>query len=332
MKTPFFLLLLNLFGFALMANAQSCEVGMESFGDYDLEGKQFVVRSMFEDTKESDLEFQQYADYLKSYLIYKGAIPTDSVDTADVQIMLGYGINDSGTRVSASFSSGVRFGDLFWTSTSIQSLDNYARYIYLAAYSNQLVDGELEMLWKAKIMSMGSSGGLSEVFPMMIYAARNYLGRPTDGQITKFVYRDASTYYQPEAYEELCNTFLYDFVKNGIFLKYKPYRHVSSVGNANAQAKQITVDMVILSADKLTVLFRAPQYTGNLHKTIYMEQNGQEYLKTDASPMRVGTLDGYKYIGAHFYISDFDPTQPFSIRDRQKANRSMAWEEIVLQH
>lgn len=41
------ILILTLFGWSAMAMGQICDVEVETFGDYDMDGKRFVVRALY---------------------------------------------------------------------------------------------------------------------------------------------------------------------------------------------------------------------------------------------------------------------------------------------
>ncbi len=309
--------------------AQVCDVEVEAFGDYDMDGKRFVVRSMYEDTKENDLEFKQYADYVKSHLIYKGAILAHSAQDADIIVMLGYGVNDSGSRISAMSSAGFHFSSGFWSASKVNSEDNYIRYIYLSAYSKNLTDGEPEMVWKTKIISQGTTGSLSEVFPIMIYEARNNLGHHGRRSISA-----ALSAYEPSQvsqFNDFCYTILYDMVKRGYLLTKHFYKHISATGNTITQKTKMTIEMALLDKDKLTVYFSGSPNNSSLHKTIYMEQDGREFPKIEGSLSSRGILDGRYYYEVSFQTTGLDTDRPFSIRDKRKPQKSCVWENVVLQ-
>ena len=70
---------------------------IDSYGNYNLKGKTFVIASGMDGINEKDLEFREYADATAKALIRKGAIKATSSNNADLLVLLQYGISDPQT-------------------------------------------------------------------------------------------------------------------------------------------------------------------------------------------------------------------------------------------
>jgi hypothetical protein len=164
----------------------------------------------------NDLQFQEYAVYVMRVLAAHGFVPVKTLqkadlEKADVAIILFYGIGDPETHQysyslpvfgqtgiassntygtvssyggSASYSGTTTYTPSYGVTgytTQTGSYTDYLRYARITAYDYQkfLKTKEQVELWKTTITSVGSSGDLRQVFPIMIAAASPYIASNT---------------------------------------------------------------------------------------------------------------------------------------------------------
>lgn len=191
MKKSTILILLYLI-FPILLKAQSYDVNINSFGEYNMEGKTFVLVPASNKIHPSDLEFKEYASYIKKILAIEGAREACIAENADICIFMHYEITDESyernyslpvigntainsikanpysSSLDITYSQGVTgYRDVQ------QHVSKYLRVINLSAFENQ---EEGSMVWKTDIISKGSSNKMREVFPVLAYAAINKVG------------------------------------------------------------------------------------------------------------------------------------------------------------
>ena len=182
--------------------------------------KTYILLPGNKDVTWNDLQFQEYAGYLMRVLAAHGFVPVKSAEKADVAIVLFYGIGDPETHQysyslpvfgqtgvassntygtissyggSASYSGTTTYtpsyGVTGYTSQT-GSYTTYFRYAKIAAYDYQkyLQTKEQVELWKTTITSIGSSGDLRQVFPILIAAASPYIASNTGKQVHVSLY------------------------------------------------------------------------------------------------------------------------------------------------
>ncbi len=165
MKKSLFLVLLLFITSEIFALGEY-HIEVSSLGDYPMRGKTFYVVSGNENISTKSLDFKEYVKYVASYIIFNGGVETQDLLNADICVLLNYGIGDS-TPIfkNISFSDGDVIS---------KPVDQYKRYIDISAYNNHDIE---EMLWKTTIESTGGTNDLRQLFPMMMYVGRNYLGK-----------------------------------------------------------------------------------------------------------------------------------------------------------
>ncbi|WP_287372477.1 hypothetical protein [Prosthecochloris sp.] len=158
-----------------------------------------------------DLQFQEYAAYVKRILDAEGFIYAPNVKNADVAVILSYGIGEPQTTqytyslpvwgqtgVSAARTSGTvsvygntatYSGNTTYTpsygvtgmTSHVGTETTYDRYAQIAGFDYQtfLKSQKVVELWKTTITSTGSSGDLRRVFPILIGAASPYIAKNT---------------------------------------------------------------------------------------------------------------------------------------------------------
>lgn len=188
MKRILFILALVM---AVVANAYCgyiYESEIQSFGNYNMDGKTFYVISADPKVSNKDLEFQDYKDYITQCLMLKNAIPCEDSDSADVCILFDYGVVDKsyvanvpipiwGITTTSRYINTIVTGVL----NSKEDIQDYRRVINLYAYDNKDRTSDPIMLWKTNIASSGISRDLQEVLPYIAHAAIPYMGKQTNG-------------------------------------------------------------------------------------------------------------------------------------------------------
>jgi hypothetical protein len=168
----------------------------------------------------ADLQFKEYAEYLKRVLSKKGYVYTESKDEANLAIYLAYGTGDPethqysyelpiwgrtgfyapSTNVAATVVNGQTKYMTYTTytpeygyigyNTHIDSVTTYRRFAVITAYDyEQFKKDEKEVqLWKTTINSTGSSDDLRRIFPVLMAASIPYLATDTGSKVYLSMY------------------------------------------------------------------------------------------------------------------------------------------------
>lgn len=211
MKKSILLLALCLVGCATVDQSE-LNVGVNSFARPGAETrKSFILLPSDQGRSAEDLEFIEFAAHVERAMLSRGYTKGESIETAELAIFLAYGIGEpkdqtytyslplwGQTGVSSSTTTGRVnvYGNTgtFTTNTThtpqygIQgyatqqgSYTTFTRHAFLTAYD--LVEYRQKkterVLWETRIASVGSSGDLRRVFPIMIAASRPYFGVST---------------------------------------------------------------------------------------------------------------------------------------------------------
>ncbi|MFZ4524355.1 MAG: hypothetical protein ACOYOE_02085 [Chlorobium sp.] len=91
------------------------EISINSYGNYNLQGKTFFIESKDNNDSSHDVEFSEYANYIAKSLRIEGAIETKNKKNADMCILVTYGITDE------SYVEKVPFP--IWGQTGISSIN-----------------------------------------------------------------------------------------------------------------------------------------------------------------------------------------------------------------
>ena len=200
-------------------------VNVDSINDRQaLTSKNFVIVSGNKNIDAGDLQFREYACYVAAALEKKGYTPVDSIDKADVEVYLSYGVGEAQQHVY-SYSSPV-WGQTGGETTTIANIikeedgstkyisstsytpdygitgyqertdvyTTYPKYIILDAYHLKIKQDnkKLKQLWKTSISNTGGNKELRKFFPIMINAAQQYIGENTGEEISLSVGEDDS--------------------------------------------------------------------------------------------------------------------------------------------
>jgi len=210
------LLALLCLGLVGCATTTPFSVNVDSINRTNLpSGTKYMIASGNKDVNQDDLQFMEYVSYVKRALMLNNFLLVKNVNEADVLIFLSYGIGEPAehqysysspiygqTGVSSSTTTGsvTSFGNMatgsatttytptygvVGSSTHSGTFVTYTRFFALKAIDAKKViqkEAPLE-LWSTKVISTGTSDDLRRVFPVMVAAAKPYIGKNTGNKI-----------------------------------------------------------------------------------------------------------------------------------------------------
>lgn len=180
-----------------------------------LDNQRYILIPGNGEVSPGDLQFQEYAGYVRRALAGKGFVEAGSVEEANIAILVTYGISSpqqnigsyliptwgqtgvasaysSGTITtngtnSASYSGTTTYAPTYGVTgyaSNTYSYNTYTRGLSLTAYDFQsfLSTGAEVELWRTIAVSTGSSGDLRRVMPMLVAAAQTYMAINTHGE------------------------------------------------------------------------------------------------------------------------------------------------------
>ena len=197
-------------------------VRVDSIAGATADKNSYILLPGNKDTKVEDLQFKEYAAYVNRALIKQGFVPAESFEKANVAIFLVYGIGDPQERqysyslptwgqtgVSSSHTTGTissygGYGSYSGTTTytptygvtgsttHIGSHTTYFRFMVLDAVDlDEYKKSKKEVqLWKTTVASAGSSGDLRQVFPILVAASQQYVGKNTGQKVEVDLYEE----------------------------------------------------------------------------------------------------------------------------------------------
>ncbi|MBI4209380.1 MAG: hypothetical protein HY538_06715 [Deltaproteobacteria bacterium] len=163
----------------------------------------------------NDLEYAEYSNYVRRALISSGYVPSEKFDEIEIFIFMSYGIGDpitayktysvpqygkisGGTSSFSALTAGTggtsstigtiteptQYG-VVGSRTQVRSETTYFRYLVLEAIDAGAFkkDKKIIPVWKTTVTSRGSSDDLRRVFPILVAAARPYIGTNTEHKI-----------------------------------------------------------------------------------------------------------------------------------------------------
>ncbi len=208
-----FLTLLLCFGIlsgCVSARKPKYDVQIDSINSGISNGKKvYVLLPGNKNTSTDDLQFKEYVSYIDRAFSRIRLTKAEGGNAADIAIFLAYGITDPQTQQYTysepawgvtGYSSSTTYGSLTsygntgtYSGTTyntpqygvtgetshLGSYTTYSRWIildayYVTSYSNEK---KMEPVWKTTITSIGSSGDLRRVFPILILHRRNILAQ-----------------------------------------------------------------------------------------------------------------------------------------------------------
>ena len=206
-------------------------VMVDSIGGAIAEKNSYSLLPGNKETKADDLQFKEYAAYVNRALIKQGFVPAESFEKANVAIFLVYGIGDpkesqysyalptwGQTGISSSYTSGTvssygGYGSYSGTTTytptygvtgsttHIGSYTTYFRFMVLDAVDlDEYKKSKKEVqLWKTTVTSAGSSGDLRRIFPILVAASQQYIGKNTGQKVEVDLYEEDERVIQVKA-------------------------------------------------------------------------------------------------------------------------------------
>jgi hypothetical protein len=346
----------------MAANARGADIyeaEIQSFGNYDMEGKKFYVISANPNISNKDLEFLDYKDYITQCLILKKAILCENSDSADVCVLFDYGVVDKSyvanvaipiwgitgsTSVTTTSSYVGRYGS-FLSSTTVSSattgvtgivnmnknVEEYCRAINLYAYDNKDRSGDPVMLWKTNILSKGESRDLQQVIPYIAYLALPYIGFQANRIVRSTINTDkVDVYFIKKKYYIADNIYSVQAIKEASGLPI----HVRYVILDKESCK------VDLEANCVPGLFSVPKITNRT----YLVHNNKKYpIQAVLRPAKsvdnllneTITLDytDKNYIQLHFPVElqEGDTFDIISYKNKKETKVYLHFKDIVLQ-
>lgn len=191
----------------------SYEVGVSGFAIPAYAGGQsYWLQSGKKEVAEDNLEFQEYARYVRRGLAEAGFTVSPSIEQADLVVFLSYGIGDAkdhsysvpiygltggGTATFSGTSYSPRYGSTTTSGTVRQQPQfgvvgsqehtdtTYSRYLLVDAIDGKAyrTDKKTVSAWKTDVTSRGSSSDLREVFPVLVVAATPHFGKDTKKRV-----------------------------------------------------------------------------------------------------------------------------------------------------
>jgi hypothetical protein len=194
----------------------SYRVGVSGFSDPKyVGGHSYWLLSGKDGVTVDDLEFREYATYLRRGLAQSGFSEATNIDQADLAIFISYGIGDTkeqgysysmpvygqtggGTyNFSGTTSSGYGSATTYGTITQTPQFGvvgsqefsgtslTYLRYLTVDALDMKAFQSEKKKIsiWRTDVMSRGTSSDLRSVFPVLVAVAAPHFGQNTKKQI-----------------------------------------------------------------------------------------------------------------------------------------------------
>ncbi|WP_320176159.1 hypothetical protein [Maridesulfovibrio sp.] len=191
-----------------------CEI--DSFSKvFNVAGKTFVVVPGNKNVTPNDFQFNEFATYVVRAMQSKGLRYAQRYETADLIILLGYGI--SGPKTSTSTVSvpvwgqtgvssshtygtintygnqGTYSGTTTYTPTygitgytqQTRTHTDYTRFFWIDAYDyKEFLQTKKEIqIWKTTVTSTGSTNDLRQVFPIMLAGSLEHIGTNTGHKV-----------------------------------------------------------------------------------------------------------------------------------------------------
>ncbi len=174
--------------------------------------KKYVLLPGEKDLSPEDLRFKEFCVYIDRAMASKGFVKVDEADGADIAVLLSYAVTEpkeylysysvphfgqTGVSSSTTYGNIQSFGNygtysgtttyqptygITGYSSHVGTYVTYTRGLSLVACDLDAFKDEQKVreVWRVLAASTGSSGDLRRVFPILVAAARPYLGGNTD--------------------------------------------------------------------------------------------------------------------------------------------------------
>ena len=287
-------------------------VSLNTYGKCDFEGKTYYIESGDENISSNDLEFKEFAGYLKEDLKIKGAQETTDKDSADLCILMNYCIADKSyqetipvpefgrTSIASSETKGNKTTYNYnYGTTGYHYVQNnvskFLRIVNIYVYDNKTLDSEPVMLMKTNLESEGSSSDLRKVIPYILFAGQ--IGLAYNGNEKK-TYRVAEDGYQFKDW------------KQGKYTSpnYKKLDliEVTYYTDSNHSGSIIIEHIEKLGNETLIGLLKGGCMTYKIPTELYLCVNGKETRVSYADNYSLGQITlkecGCRFITLHFPI------------------------------
>lgn len=185
--------------------------------------RRYVLLPGNKDVKPQDLQFQEFATYLRRALDSQGFSEVEDVRDADVVIAALYSIGDpqqhtytyaiphwgqTGYRSATTYGTLYRYGSygtysgttyfqpsygITGYSTGVGTYVTFTRAMGLVGFDAESLRAgdEPKELWRVFAVSVGSSSDLRMIFPYLVAAARPYIGKATEGRAVEFTFKES---------------------------------------------------------------------------------------------------------------------------------------------
>lgn len=158
------------------ASAPTYLVTVDAFSGESSGMNAYILVPGNKNTTADDLEFKEYASYVRRALAKQGFVAAESEDKANVAILLAYGISAPHEhRTLSQFGSMIR----------LETEYTYARFVILDAvdFNEYRRSKKLVELWKTVVKSSGENGDLRKALPVLVAASVDYIGKNTHGKV-----------------------------------------------------------------------------------------------------------------------------------------------------
>ena len=169
-------------------------VNVNTWGNYNLNGKTFYLESGNEGVSSNDLEFIEYAKYLHENLKNQGATRAINKQNADVRIVMTYDITDKSHNEAVRKPRYDSEGTIIGYEYVQDNVSEFERVVEVCAYDNRSKESGPIMLWKTNLKSSGWSSNLREVIPFMIYSGKDKFGKDTSGWLEYTIYSNDNAF------------------------------------------------------------------------------------------------------------------------------------------
>ena len=311
-------------------------VSVNSYGNYDLKGKTYYIESGDETISSNDLEFKEYASYLKEDLKIQGAQEIADKKHADMCILLNYCITDKSyqesipvpeygrTTVSSTKTEGntttyqYNYGTTGYHYVQ-KNVSNFLRIVNIYAYDNKTLDSEPIMVWKTNLASEGSKSDLRKIVPHLLYVGMGRLGKSTNEEEKAAVDEDGYliNYWKQGKMSEP-NFILVD--KELPLTNFISYNPNTNSADYNRRLYKFIINHIVKQKDETIICIKKMGYilSYNIPTELYICANGKETKVGYAENYSLGqTLK--KECGPHVFILHFpvsmDNSSSFELRE-----------------
>lgn len=196
--------------------------------------KKYIIIPADKNISYESLEFKEYSNYVAKAMNTQGFHISKNIDEADAVVFLFYKVSDPQTHVYTDYTpvwgqTGIQSSSTYGTVNpytgsysanttympqygitgyvpEVRTVTTYMRGIALDAFILNKGEKTVNLgpqMWKLNVVSSGSSGILRDVFPIMIFGAKEYIGKDSkqsvafeikenDKELIKFIRGDAT--------------------------------------------------------------------------------------------------------------------------------------------